>query len=434
MKDYSHETGKVFRIVRAAMLFAAAALCVFLTARKAAAAVFPEDGGIYEISPTRNTDYAVSIMGGSRKMKAYVNLMTWKNKASQKYRFELQKDGSFVIRNMKSWHVLTAKNKNDNSIVYQYQYKGWRRQRWKVKENKDGTVCFINLKYKKALTLSSSLPDQYVRLTTAPAKKKKTQKFVLQKRKGRKTKTINYDTIQYHSTEVSGSKASMEWWHMRNSSHRVPDGARSEAWLKKYNAYYAAPKRDKKYIYFTFDCGYENGYTSKILDVLKKKKVKACFFVTGSYIRDNPELVRRMKREGHLVGNHTKNHPAMGALSMERIREELVSAEKLMKSTTGYTMDKIMRPPMGDFSEYSLAATDRLGYVTILWSISYLDYEPSREPGTSYVINHYKTNSHDRAITLTHTVSSSNANALEKVITNLKKEGYSFGTLDFLIK
>ncbi|MBQ9061846.1 MAG: polysaccharide deacetylase family protein, partial [Eubacterium sp.] len=141
-----------------------------------------------------------------------------------------------------------------------------------------------------------------------------------------------------------------------------------------------------------------------------------------------------MKKEGHLVGNHTKTHPALGPLSMNQIREELQYTERLMKTKTGYTMDKIMRPPMGNFSEYSLAAADQLGYTTIFWSIAYLDYEPSREPGTSYVINHFKTNHHDRAITLTHAVSSSNANALGDVIRNLKKEGYRFGTLDFLIK
>ena len=419
-------------LLAALLLFAAA--CVVMPARCVSAAVLPADHGIYRICSAKKTKYVVEIMDGSRKMKAYVQLMSWKKKNQQKFIFEEQKDGTFMIRNVRSKHVLTATGKKDGSKVYQYKANGVKSQKWTVQENKDGTVSFINKKSKKALTLASSTPDQYVRLIVSADKGKKTQKFILKKTKGKDKKKINYKSVDYHNSSVSGSRSHAEWYFMRNGSHAVPDGMKSESWLKQYNAYYVAPQRDQKYIYFTFDCGYENGYTPKILDVLKKQHVKGCFFVTGSYIRDNPEIVARMKREGHLVGNHTKSHLAMGPLSMGQITEELQYNEKLMKSLTGYKMDKIMRPPMGDFSEYCLQAANQLGYCTIFWSIAYLDYEPSREPGVDYVINYFAKNHHDRAITLTHAVSSSNTYALKTVIKNLKKEGYRFGTLDFLIK
>ncbi|MBR0399042.1 MAG: polysaccharide deacetylase family protein [Eubacterium sp.] len=434
MRHYNHFLKRLHMLLPAAALFIIAAVFLLLPARKTSAETLPADNGIYRISPAANTDYALDIMGGSRKMKAKVQLLSWKKKTRQKFIFEKQADGSFVIRNVRSKHVLTATGKKNGSAVFQYKTNGKRSQKWSIRENADGTLSFINQKSKKALTLASSTPDRYVRLTISTDKGKKTQKFLLKKTNGKDQKKISYETVNFHRTDAGGSRSSAEWYFVRNSSHTVPSAFKSASWLAKYNAYYVAPKRDKKYIYFTFDCGYENGQTSKILDVLKKKKVKACFFVTAPYIAENPGLVSRMKREGHLVGNHTKTHPALGPQSFDRIREELQYTENLMKTKTGYTMDKIMRPPMGNFSEYMLAAADKLGYTTIFWSIAYLDYEPSQEPGASYVINHFKTNHHDRAITLTHAVSSSNANALGKVISNLKKEGYRLGTLDFLIK
>ena len=80
--------------------------------------------------------------------------------------------------------------------------------------------------------------------------------------------------------------------------------------LAKYNAYYAEDTKEKR-IYLTFDAGFENGNTEAILDALKKHHVPATFFVVGTYIKNNPELIRRMKEEGHTVGNHTYHHPDM---------------------------------------------------------------------------------------------------------------------------
>lgn len=231
------------------------------------------------------------------------------------------------------------------------------------------------------------------------------------------------------------SNTKKEWFIVRNKDHKAPEGADTAKDLKKYGAYYYDDQADKareKVIYFAFDCGYENGYTSKILDALKAYDAKAVFFVTEHYVRTNPKLCRRMKEEGHLVGSHTMKHQSMPTLSATQIREELTGLERLFKEKTGYTLDKYLRPPMGEYSSRVLQVAKDLGYTTIFWSIVYYDYDPAKQPGTQYVIDHFKTYSHNGAITLTHNISKSNADALKTVLKNLKKDGYRFARIDEL--
>jgi peptidoglycan-N-acetylmuramic acid deacetylase len=186
----------------------------------------------------------------------------------------------------------------------------------------------------------------------------------------------------------------------------------------------------EKNMYLTFDCGYENGYTEQMLDILKAHGAKACFFVTMTYIRDNPEIVKRMKEEGHLVGNHTVHHPSMPEISGEEQREEILECASFMKETTGYDMDMYFRPPSGEYSEQVLQVAKDLGYKTIFWSMAYLDYDVNNQPGADYVVEHFNKYSHPGAIPLIHNVSSSNAEALDQVLTNLSQEGYVFKSLD----
>lgn len=142
------------------------------------------------------------------------------------------------------------------------------------------------------------------------------------------------------------------WWFKRNKEHQ-PSGADDSIDLKSYDAYYLG-NTEEKVIYLTFDCGYENGYTETMLDILKKHNAKACFFVTQTYIRDNPEIVKRMKEEGHQVGNHTVTHKSQPTLSEEEIEKELGTCSSYMKEVTGYDMDPFFRPPMGEYSERTL--------------------------------------------------------------------------------
>lgn len=217
------------------------------------------------------------------------------------------------------------------------------------------------------------------------------------------------------------------WWFKRNDNHEK-SGCQEDFDITTYQAYYTVPVSEK-IIYITFDCGYENGYTADILDTLKEEQVPAAFFVTQTFIRDNLELTKRMKDEGHLVCNHTVTHPCLPEKSIEQQQQELLTCEQYMKEATGYEMDLFFRPPKGEYSERTLQMAKDLGYTTIFWSMAYLDYDVNNQPTSSHVVEHFEKYYHPGAIPLMHNVSVANRDALKQVIQNLKKEGYSFGTL-----
>ncbi len=234
------------------------------------------------------------------------------------------------------------------------------------------------------------------------------------------------DYSQYSNTKISFGLG-------LHTDHTVPSGARpSGVKLKDYNAYYYDIRAKKKdpVVYLTFDCGYENGYTKKILKTLKKKKVKAIFFVTEGYIKSAPGLVKQMKKEGHLVGNHTCLHPQLTSCSVGRIKKEIKQCAKTMKELTGYDMDPYVRPPEGVYSVRVLKILQDMGYATFLWSLAYYDYDESKQPGKEYVINKFKKHYFNGMIPLIHAISKSNTEALPDVIDFLAKKGFRFGTLD----
>lgn len=219
------------------------------------------------------------------------------------------------------------------------------------------------------------------------------------------------------------------WWFKRNDQH-LPSGCQEDFDISQYHAYYVNANAQDNVIYLTFDCGYENGYTAEILDTLKEQNVKAVFFVTQTYIRDNPELVIRMKEEGHMVGNHTITHPSLPGMSIEDQKAEIQGCAEYMKEATGYDMDPYIRPPKGEYSERTLQLCEDLGYCTIFWSMAYLDYEVNNQPTPEYVLQHFDKYCHPGAMPLLHNVSSANTQALPQLITNLREAGYRFGTID----
>lgn len=240
------------------------------------------------------------------------------------------------------------------------------------------------------------------------------------------------DTTEYIDPSTL-SNTMMAWWFMRNENH-LPSSAQEDIDLTKYDAWYVKTnlKAEEKPVFLTFDCGYENGYTPGILDVLKKHNAPAAFFLCKHFIADQPELVKRMKEEGHIVGNHTANHICMPDASEREIREEISENANYMKEATGYEMDHFFRPPKGEYSERTLQITKDMGYTTVFWSMAYMDYDVNNQPGTDYVINHFEKYIHPGAIPLIHNISESNANALDTVLTNLEKEGYTFHSLEDL--
>ncbi len=225
-----------------------------------------------------------------------------------------------------------------------------------------------------------------------------------------------------------------------NKMHKKPSGTLASGVknLSEYNAYYmdekSAKKKNKK-IYLTFDCGYENGNTKNILKILKKNKIKAIFFVTEPYIKSNPKLVKQMKKEGHLVGNHTCTHPQLPTKSVSQIKNEVNNCAKTMKKYTGYAMDKYIRPPEGCYSRRTLKVLQDMGYSTIFWSLAWHDWDPDNQPGKNAVVNTFKTYYHPGMMPLIHVVSRSDTEALPDVIKFMKKKGYTFGEIsDFALR
>ena len=180
---------------------------------------------------------------------------------------------------------------------------------------------------------------------------------------------------------------------------------------------------NEKRLWLTFDEGYENGYTSEILDTLKDKDVKAVFFVTYDYAVKNPELIRRMIDEGHTVGNHTWSHPSLPECSPDELYAELSLLHDYISDNFGYEM-YVMRPPMGEFSERVLACAKCLGYTTVLWSFAYPDWDVNDQPEKSAAYEKITSRTHNGAVYLLHAVSKTNTAILSDVINYWQENGY----------
>jgi len=231
------------------------------------------------------------------------------------------------------------------------------------------------------------------------------------------------------SSGEEGWNRTKSWGLKRNSGNQPPDpDPGAPELLKKYNSIYIGDT-SRKVIYLTFDEGYENGYTGKILDVLKENKAKAAFFITGPYLKQNQELVRRMVEEGHIVGNHTIHHPSLPSLDDRQVEEEVLGLDRAFYEKFGKHM-KYLRPPKGEYSERTLAITSKLGYINVFWSFAYDDWYRDKIRGPQYAYDVVMKNLHNGAILLLHAVSKDNADALDKIIKDVKQQGYIIGTLD----
>lgn len=221
------------------------------------------------------------------------------------------------------------------------------------------------------------------------------------------------------------------WGILRQTNNQTPkaDPGAPEI-LGKYGGMYLGDV-NKKTIYLTFDEGYENGYTSKILDTLRDNNVKAAFFITGPYLKEHQDLVRRMVEEGHTVGNHTIHHPSLPEKSDSEIEEEVLGLERAFTEKFGAKM-KFLRPPKGEYSERSLSITSKLGYCNLFWSFAYDDWHRDKIRGPEYAYKMVMKNLHNGEIMLLHAVSKDNSDALDMIIKGVIANGYEFGDVKTL--
>ena len=242
--------------------------------------------------------------------------------------------------------------------------------------------------------------------------------------------------IKYPQTEVSAganvgalSNQKIGWGIKRNDNHEQPDLGKKNLQLLEEVRGMAMGNKDKKYIYLTFDEGYEAGYTQQILATLKEKQVKATFFITAHYVNTQPDLVKQMIDEGHIVGNHTVNHKSMPDLTDEKINTEIMELHKVVQQKFGYEM-KYLRPPMGEYSQRTLALTKSLGYTTVMWSFAYQDWDEKKQPNEQEALQKIVNNVHPGEIMLLHGNSKTNTNILGKMIDEVRPHGYEFKSLN----
>ena len=186
----------------------------------------------------------------------------------------------------------------------------------------------------------------------------------------------------------------------------------------------------EKIMYLTFDNGYEyENLTADILDTLKEKGVKAAFFVTLSYVKQNPQLVQRMIDEGHIVGNHSSTHPSFPKLDRVAMAQEIATLDNYLRENFGYS-SPYFRFPSGEYSECALELVTAIGFRSIFWSAAYADWDTTTQKGADYAFSTVTSRFHPGAVILLHAVSQDNADALGRIIDEARNQGYSFATLD----
>ena len=235
----------------------------------------------------------------------------------------------------------------------------------------------------------------------------------------------------------SSASSSLHWYCKRTKDHSQPAVDTELSLIENYGGIYVdkahASDAQDKVLYLTFDAGYENGNVEKILDVLKQEQVPGAFFILGNLIQRNPDLIRPMANEGHLVCNHTYTHKDITKLTKEQINKELSDLEHAYSAVTGKSMDKYFRPPEGTFDKDSLQVIHEAGYKTVFWSFAYADWDNSKQMSVQSAKQKIMENLHNGEIMLLHPTSSTNAQLMQDLIHELKQRGYRFGTLDELV-
>jgi len=214
--------------------------------------------------------------------------------------------------------------------------------------------------------------------------------------------------------------------------HEISVANQSFFEAKRYAAIaYDRKTTNEKVLYLTFDCGYENGNTALILDVLKAKRVPAAFFCTLDEMKSAPEIVARMIKEGHIVGNHSVRHPSFAEIDRTRMAQEVLGADNYLREHFGYSAP-FFRFPKGEYSESALEAVASLGFTSVFWSAAYADWDTSAQQGARYALDTVLSRIHPGAIILLHSVSKDNADAMADIIDGTRARGYVFRNLTAL--
>lgn len=184
--------------------------------------------------------------------------------------------------------------------------------------------------------------------------------------------------------------------------------------------------KEKPSIAITFDDGPSGRYTGRLLDGLKERNVKASFFLIGENAEENPELVERIYKEGHLIGNHTYSHVQMTHLSEEAAVREIEKTDQVISAITGEHV-AYMRPPFGAWQR---ELEVRMEVLPVLWSVDPLDWTTEN---VDEIVSKVVTEVEEGDIILLHDCYASSVEAALRIVDILQKEGYEFVTVDRLL-
>jgi len=191
-----------------------------------------------------------------------------------------------------------------------------------------------------------------------------------------------------------------------------------------------------KEVALTFDDGPDDYWTPRVLDDLKELGVKATFFCVGERVQANPEVFRRMIKEGHIVGNHSWNHANLSKIPLDQARDQITRTNEEMNRVGG-VRPHLLRPPYGALSEPLIREATRLGQIIILWNVDSLDWTqiPAEQVATN-ILSH----TGPGAIILQHSAGGqgqslqNTVDALPYVVHTLQNRGYTFRTVPELLK
>ena len=187
---------------------------------------------------------------------------------------------------------------------------------------------------------------------------------------------------------------------------------------------------DFKKVALTFDDGPSEKHTPEILDILKKYKVRATFFLLGKNAEQNPQIIKRIHQEGHLIGMHTYSHKELTKTPTKRIKNEILDFKQYIFKQTG-TVPRLIRPPWGVYDNRTMAEMAVRNLDVILWSIDSRDWS---EPGSKIVEDNILRSVRNGSIILCHDTHSDTVLALPKVIEKIKAQGYEFVTINDILK
>lgn len=191
---------------------------------------------------------------------------------------------------------------------------------------------------------------------------------------------------------------------------------------------YSVDTREKK-IAITFDAAWTNQDTQQLIDILAKHNAKATFFIVGDWAKKFPESVKAFHNAGHTIANHSDTHKAFSKCSREEIKEEIVNCNKKLEEIIGKPVT-LVRAPSGDYTDQSLDVCKELGMTMIQWNCDSLDYT---KISTDEIVNRVIKGTTNGSILLFHNGVDNTATALDKILTELSKQGYSFVSVEDLI-